>query len=508
MPRWRFFRLVLPAVLLLLGQAATHADPSMNPCSIPWLRGKIVQYLVDDADATFKLPIYPSGATQLQLLLPVSRVEAEQSSDLGFTSRQGSVMLTPTEWTRGTIVVHSETRKVRFRLRTVDDPDKTVAIAFIRKRTEFDAGVPSVQVLSPHACGETGVSQPLVQLSGLEPAMAFTVEQVTERAMVTEALRGRDSLPTRRKDSESESEPGVHVTGYEWQVFGRYRILVFELHNRDPLPYRIQELKLLDEFKLKDHAGQIKVGLDEQSAPDGLLAVVGPREKVLIGVSVHEPDTVGNFMHLALREPGGFRPVTRDNVRTWVWEEPPDAKAGIVTLSAWGSYGAVWLTEDVGANRTAATKLEVLGARVTYAFNEYIHVEASAALARSGDAEFQKATLNAMTGDLVRNATLGRLQVGGLLRWGKTFMPTLRLGIGVQGASVNADFTPDGGSMTQSSSTEFGFFFSVGAGVDVWLVKGVLLLGTGLFGERISGVETLYRQSAGAGLHLGYAWKP
>ena len=540
----RFFLVVLIGGVLCGATLRTgHAEPFkplLDSCRIPALRGKMVLFLVDDSQPDIPLSLYPTGSTDLFFDPAVASIEGKKTHSLQFLAAASGVTLKANAQTSGrvafTVGGFNEGFKltvggfkvgleVGFKLRLVTRPEQAISIGVIRKRTAMDAGKPDTQVIAEHVCQGNAPMQG--QLAGVFPAMID--DRVVDEAISDWLLKRGSTVPLHDPMPEDQALGIQGVTALISQDKA-YVLLVLRNHLEEP--FRLGELKLFGEDRKKNLASLIRI-----ATPDGSKSPASPSEKrpVMIDpktevravVTVPLPERLGKRATVLAGEPDGGRVVLREDISLLgftslagnddevefkpdgsVVIRPPSKYAGRVTLSAWGSYGAVWLTEDVGANRTAATRLEALGARVTYAFNQYLHAEASAALARSGDAEFQGATLNAMTGDLVRSATLGRLQIGALVRWGTTVLPTMRLGIGVQGASVNADFTPGGGSMMQSSSTEFGVFFSVGAGVDVWLVKDVLLLGTGLFVERVSGAETLYRQSAGAGLHLGYAWKP
>ena len=525
MIRERNGRLVLSAVFLWIVVVChsdgriVHAEPDGVLCMLPELRGQVVLFLVDEGKKnSFELPLFPTGTTDLYFEMALTGMAGIQPHDLRFLAGEHSLTLKPTNRTAGRVTLHAGDTRIEFKLGLVKGPEQAYSIVVVRRRSADDVGKPSRQVIARHICTGPDVSEPvaLLPLAGKMPGMSSLISRATERAILTEVLRGRDELPKegpgRDENERGENEQGVTVAGYTWEIFGRFRILIFELQNPDPRPYRIGELQLFDELKLHNHAGEVKVGFDEELAPaspDKVFGTVPAGGRVLVAVSVHDPDTVGRFMHLSLREPGGSRPVMREGLHTWTFKEPPDMYEGWVTLSVWGTYGALWLGEGVGANRFDATAFEMLGARATYAFNKYLHVEASAAVGRSGDARFDGAMFNGMQGDLARSATLGRLQVGGLLRWGRTVMPTLRGTLGAQLSTMHAEFVPGGSGMPMemSSSTEFGAIWSFSAGADVRLGQS-LILGAELGLEQTASDDNVFVRSAGIGVHLGFTWKP
>ena len=96
-------------------------------------------------------------------------------------------------------------------------------------------------------------------------------------------------------------------------------------------------------------------------------------------------------------------------------------------------------------------------------------------------------------------ASFGRAGFGGLLRFGDQVSPYLRLGIGLQGASFNAEFTE---GPEPESSLEFTELLTFGAGVDTRIGSNVLI---GLAGtvNRLGRDDQL---SVNVGLHLSYGW--
>jgi hypothetical protein len=142
---------------------------------------------------------------------------------------------------------------------------------------------------------------------------------------------------------------------------------------------------------------------------------------------------------------------------------------------------------------------------VTYGFNRYVGLEADVVGASSGESRFEGVDFNGQQGDLLRSAKLGRVTLGGVIRMGvRRYIPVVRVGLGLQGASHNAEMEVGGVRMTGPDvGFEFSLLVNIGAGLDIRLgdhfTAGINFTGTGKGSE-------LY--SLEAGVHLGYSWKP
>ena len=79
------------------------------------------------------------------------------------------------------------------------------------------------------------------------------------------------------------------------------------------------------------------------------------------------------------------------------------------------------------------------------------------------EARFGDVMFNGQEGDIVRSARLGRVRLGGLLRFGDKVVPYARVGIGVQGVSYDSEFVMNGTAMDgPNSSLDITAFFTVG----------------------------------------------
>jgi hypothetical protein len=180
------------------------------------------------------------------------------------------------------------------------------------------------------------------------------------------------------------------------------------------------------------------------------------------------------------------------------------AAQGVVTLSLQGVYGAIWLGDGAGLGKSDATSMKGLGVRAQYAFNRYIAVEGEAMGARTGNAQFSNVEYEGTRGDLARRASLGRAQFGGVLRLSEgPYVPLLRLGVGLQGASHRGTLTTATGEVPGPDAFEFDLLWYIGAGLDARF--GPLVAGVTLGGASLAQGDG---RSFEAGMHLGYRWNP
>lgn len=191
--------------------------------------------------------------------------------------------------------------------------------------------------------------------------------------------------------------------------------------------------------------------------------------------------------------------------REWERREREQKEKDRVTLHLMAVAGGIWLADGLGQGRLDPTSLTGFGARVTYGFNRFLGFEAEVIGAGTGEARFGDTGLNGMQGDLLRSASLGRLQVGPVVRFGRKTVPFMRIGVGAQGASIGSRFLVDGNDAPgPDSSFEFNLLGYFGAGVDFRLGEH-FVAGFGLSAEQLASSDS---RSIEAGIHFGYGWKP
>ena len=165
--------------------------------------------------------------------------------------------------------------------------------------------------------------------------------------------------------------------------------------------------------------------------------------------------------------------------------------------------GGVWLPDGAGMGRLEMTGVTGLTVAFQKGYENGLALEIEATGGRTGEARFSSVTWDGEDGDIMRIATMGRLQAGGALRFGDKYMTALRAGIGVQGVSYDSSFAGTSGTRTgPGNSFEIGFAAYVGGAFtarlnDTWAI-GV----NGAFTEAFS----VNARALEMGLHVRYGW--
>ena len=185
--------------------------------------------------------------------------------------------------------------------------------------------------------------------------------------------------------------------------------------------------------------------------------------------------------------------------------ERAEAERGRVSLHVEALGGAIWLGDGLEQRKPTATSLTGLAVRAVYGFNQWVAFEGWIMGAGTGQARFTGMTIGEQDGTLVRSASLGRVQFGGVLRFGDRIIPTVRLGLGLQGAGYDAELmTATGSEPVAESGLELTTTLNFGAGLDVRLgdhfAAGFAFSGVQQWAEGLQAIE--------AGIHVGYAWQP
>ena len=289
-----------------------------------------------------------------------------------------------------------------------------------------------------------------------------------------------------------------------WARFKNEWYLIFDFENGDRSNYPVGHVALTDEYNRANHARAVYVEDGRIDPNDKTLTTVPRGRRQQMAVLIDDPDGLGDYVTLAVTEPDGSRRIQRTKIPVWDLTPPPDENVGKITLSVKGVLGAVWLADGVGADRLEATMLRGIGIGATYGFTEYWNVQVDAIGANSRSANFGEIISDGELGDLERSVSLARFQVGGLLRWGQRYLPSIRLGAGLQIARHRSAFF--GATSSQpKSSLEFTTYLSLSAGLDMRINDNVIA------GITASIVEPRDREMLSrtihAGFHLSYDWK-
>jgi hypothetical protein len=289
--------------------------------------------------------------------------------------------------------------------------------------------------------------------------------------------------------------------------------LVFEMYNGGTRPLEVTGVELvaprLPVERAINRVQRVEI-VSSALAPKNRVAVIPRRSRAKGAILLDSPGNLIPAMTLRINAVGLAAPITAQlegyeliPIRK---PPPPDPYVGRVAVALKGFLGGIWLTNPLDKEDSDATTLVGLGARATYYFNSIIGVEGDMAAGRAGEARFNDVDYNGVQGDIVRSAGFARVRFGALLRVGSgDITPTLRIGVGAQGASHTAELR-DGGVFMDVPEVgfELDFLWYFGAGVDVELSESF----TGGIG--ISGLGGICGDSRSleAGVHLAYSWKP
>ncbi len=165
--------------------------------------------------------------------------------------------------------------------------------------------------------------------------------------------------------------------------------------------------------------------------------------------------------------------------------------------------GACWIPDGLETDNLDATSCTGLGFRLTKGISQLIAFEAEIAALQTGKANFTNVTVGEISGNLTRTASLGRIQLGGVLRFGDRIIPNARIALGLQATSHENDFSAPEAAPGLDQATKFTRLLNIGIGVDIRLGDS-LMAGVGtsaiFLGDRLESVD--------AGVTVSYGWSP
>lgn len=241
-----------------------------------------------------------------------------------------------------------------------------------------------------------------------------------------------------------------------WQGFGHQLRLNPGVAQRTDekiiMPFTVQNLGDLDfplsDIELRDHVGRKTDAIIVYSEGLGREKHVIPANgRIQFTFRLLKPDRVANGWRVLLA-PAAFKWTKSDDdiaVERGVLEDR-------LALSVRFFGGAANLTYAPGTGATEWTSMQGVGARVLLGLQEYISLEGSLDLARTGAASFAD--------DREVSEISGRVQAGGLFHVGTDWIPFGRLGLGAR--FVNAKMTTSG---TMDTAFHTGFILSFGGGI-------------------------------------------
>ena len=312
----------------------------------------------------------------------------------------------------------------------------------------------------------------------------------------------------------NQHAPEVSILECEW-LRGRDLLMTFDAVNPG-----IQPLSL-DAISAHDASGElIEVQPVFDTRPEdqeqGRIHTLQARERMragvilenaitreLEGMQLYFRGTVAAQSAVTANRVIRFRPVPEGDLE----QERQDREArGRVTIQVQPMYGVMWLANPLLDGQLDSTSLRGLGVRASYGVNRLFALEGEIVGASSGNARFDGMTFQNMEGIVTRNARLGRVLIGGVASMGYRYVPTLRLGIGFQGADSATRFVPATGGEVAGPDVgfEIAAFFSFGAGLDLRLGKHWRVGAHGAYSQSIGATS----RSLEIGVHLGYGWTP
>lgn len=486
--------ILLAMALVLAGVGAARAQVRAAALSVNQCRGDYVELRVYSEAEAFDIPVQPGDVTAVHFSEPISDLHVASNSSFYVQRKGNTVLMTALPGTGRDAMSTAHVRigagtLVALRMLIADSPGAATPVAVVTRGSEAEKRDRDMAEEVERTC------------TGIE------VDAVKEA--LGELLLGDLRVNTVR--SESPAEPtapdDLRITDIQTVTAGDDLIAVkFKLDNSGDRDFPLAKVRLLDERREHDHAERVRLPAPFMSSDPALIAIIPRRTQVqgVVFAKEHVNALVPRFMEISA--PAGFRLKTID-----LLADDTDPHEGVVTLSFQGLYGVTWLANPLDEKASDATSVKGFGVRASFGFNRFLAVEGELIGASTGEARFEDVTYENMQGELTRRASLGRAQIGGVLRLGTETIPTIRLGAGLQGASHDARLVAASGSVPGPETPfEVSTMLNFGAGLDVRLGEHVLA-GLGVAVSRISGVfgaEGTRTTTIEAGIHLGYFWRP
>ncbi len=385
---------------------------------------------------------------------------------------------------------------------------KTIAAEEIRKaKEEFER-----RLAAKEAEFAAEKKELLERIDSLEKRLAEDTQERGERELLRGVHEGHKSVPIHQEPGRGR---GIHVYGVEWVYSGKQRILRFMIQNRESNDVNVADVEVINEFKTKDHAGPAAIGEDEDSpaAPVSsfsmpgapVLGVVKAGKTSKASVLIRDPGSLGRRVTLVVNGPKGILRAYRVVPVDPPILSPRQRRARQVSVGVQLRRGAFWHGNGTEQRVLDSTSMTVLGVRAVKGLHENWAVTGEVVGGKTGEAYFDGVSWRDMEGEVRRRATFGRITVGGVYRLGRTYVPFVRLGAGVQATSHDSTFITGGTTMDgPGASFEVDGIFTMGAGLDIRLGRH-WLAGVGASFDKLLSSDS---RSVGAGIYIGYAGNP
>ena len=331
------------------------------------------------------------------------------------------------------------------------------------------------------------------------------VLEVAEHAIIGAVIQGSRITPIHQELDRSE---GFSIRGTEWVEVGGDRILRFDVHNHEDEPFPVTRVQVFNQDGSREHTGTVRIGAESADLPspkDGPLGVVAPRQDASGAVLIRDHQSLGESVQLMVYGPEGVSPRIRIIPIRPVEPKPEEKQDRQLFIGIRAVAGGCWIPSRIAdSSATDATPCGGFAVRVTKGLSELWGVEVEVAGGAIGEARFDNVTISDAMGELSHNrGRRVRVTLGGMLRFGRTLTPVLRLGFTVQGTSYDSQFVVDGTEQPDPDlETDIDTGIMAGAGVSFRLGKNVVVE---------AGVSTVSRgtnelRALEAGLYAGYGW--
>lgn len=477
--------------------------------------GHLPKLIVDGKAETFPVAIANDGLIFLYFSRPVIDVEKTKHFLHRYIPDDQVVVLTPKKRSKrahekrpivtGTMAFKTKDYTAHLKLTTATELDWLEPAYAIRHRTEEEA----LQLRI-----EKEVQR---RMAIVEDIARDSFEDEANKRFTEKIARSQNIFPVADSVRRSGDELAISLSSASWT--GRKFYLALDVSNKtgQPVP--------LDHHQVKDRQGAQHesrlMAMFPEIEPDGGKRFLAPGKETRMVLEIPgaiEGDFAATRVALLTSATGSeiawaavdawqgnplFLPKPHDQIE----RERRDREAlGRVTLQLQPLFGAMWLANPLEDSPLGMASVNGFSVRAAYGFNRFLSVEGELSGAFSGPARFSGMAYNNMQGVLTRDAQFGRAQIGGLLKLGHRYVPTLRLGIGLQGTDHRAEFTPEGGQSVDGP--ELGFqakaYFTFGAGFDVRFGNGWLAGLDATFAQLIADESSVLL----IGLHVGYSWQP
>jgi hypothetical protein len=470
---------------------------------------------ISDLGATITIPVNPAFDTYIEFPRDIRDTNSPQSRPFFKVDHRHELLRIRLDenaavFSKGSVYVDTASGRHSLLLKVVRYPEDAVPGLVLT------LGSDNKLIRAELAAREADIK---ARYDELEHERSAELERYGARIAAARVMSGEGYLvPAVRRVSDGiTADVRVSIDGGLWD--NQELITSFVLENARMQPYRAAAIWAVDADGRKSRAELVAVGSPAQPE-EGIIAWIPPGKRARMVIAI--PDAArGRFtsMQIHISEPHGLNAVMGEAEHWYEWsplfkpatpeqmeEKRREEEArGRVSVHLQAIVGAIWLTDGMGGSQPDAATLTGLGVRGTYSVNRLFAFEAGVMGAKTGEASFADRTVGGMQGELARSASLGRVQLGGVVRLGYRIIPTMRLGVGLQGAGYDTELMAAGGHVPgPESGLEINGLWYFGGGVDIRLGR---YLSAGIAGSFEQLVSSEVR-SVGAGIHLGYSWNP